>query len=312
MKVLNITHKSDMDGRGCEILTRLVFNNSNIILTEPSKLYDVINELINNKNYLEYDHIFITDLAVKEATALLIDKYLKDKVNHIDHHITEINNKYKWSYTVEEINDFEVCATYLYYNYLKDNFYKHILSYNSLQEIVEAIRCQDTYTFVKYNNTLGPDLTTVFSNSIDEDIYISSIIDRIKNNKDNFKFSNKEIMIIDNAKKELNDYLKECEKRLIIIDFLEYKVGLSISTKYRSIVGNTLSSNHPELDFILIADFNREKFSARTIHDNIDLNVICTRLGGGGHPKASGFDMTSKNLDLIRKYIKNIDKNNLF
>ena len=97
-----------------------------------------------------------------------------------------------------------------------------------------------------------------------------------------------------------------------VINYDKYKVGLSISTKYRSIVGNVLNERHPELDFILIADFNREKFSARTIHDNINLNDICFKLGGGGPPKAAGFDMTPDNLLIFKDYLGNIDRNNLF
>ena len=313
MKILNITHASDMDGRGCEILTKLVFEDNEIILTEPSLLYDVISDLINNKEYLKYDEIFITDLGIHEKTAVLIDEYLKDKVHHIDHHTTEIFNKYDWSY-IDEIREdgFMPSATSLYYEYLKDRFNLDILNYKSLEDLVEGIRCQDTYTFKKYNNTLGPDLTTVFSNVTDEEEFINSIIERIKTNKDEFIFTDSENKIIEDNKNAIEDYLNECERRMQVINYDKYKVGLSISTKYRSIVGNVLNERHPELDFILIADFNREKFSARTIHDNINLNDICFKLGGGGHPKAAGFDMTPDNLLIFKDYLGNIDRNNLF
>jgi nanoRNase/pAp phosphatase (c-di-AMP/oligoRNAs hydrolase) len=102
--------------------------------------------------------------------------------------------------------------------------------------------------------------------------------------------------------KELDEYLIWCDENLIRINFLSYKVGLSISTKFRSSVGNLLSQKYKdELDFILIADYERESFSARTVN-NINIGNICKQLGGGGHERAGGFPMTDENLMLTSPY----------
>ena len=59
MKVLNITHESDMDGRGCEILTRLVFKNSNEYLTRIINYSsDVISLLKDHQQNYCYSHRF--------------------------------------------------------------------------------------------------------------------------------------------------------------------------------------------------------------------------------------------------------------
>lgn len=304
MKVLNITHVSDMDGRGCEVLTKLVFPDNEIILSEPG----LVHEVIENLDYKKYDKIFITDLALTLKTGLIIEENpeFKSKVIHLDHHVTDIVDKnYSWSKVYEtDETGFEVCGTTLYYDYLLENYPDNdILKRNSVKEVIEGIRCQDTYTFEKYNNTLGPSLTNVFANS-DMDIFIESIIDRLKNgNLEHFELTNEEIDLIKRTEKEKADYIEECDKRLIRMNFLGYKVGLSISTKYRSVVGNKLSERHKdELDFILIADCNREKFSTRTVND-IDLNIICNQVGGGGHPKAAGFNMTKETLELVKPYL---------
>lgn len=304
MKVLNITHVSDMDGRGCEILTKLVFEDTEIILTEPGLVHEVIETL----DYKKYDKIFITDLALTLKTGLIIEENheFKNKVKHLDHHVTDMTPKnFSWSKVYEtDETGFEVCGTTLYYDYLLENYPDNeIIKRNSVKEVVEGIRCQDTYTFEKYNNTLGPSLTNVFSNT-DIDKFIESIINRLKNgNPEHFILTDEEKAIVETCEREVKEYIEECDKRLIRIDFLGYKVGLSISSKYRSVVGNKLSERYKdELDFILIADCNREKFSARTVND-IDLNIICNQVGGGGHPKAAGFKMTKETLELVKPYL---------
>ena len=304
MKVLNITQISDMDGRGCEILTKLVFPDNEIILTEPR----LVHEVIENLDYKKYDKIFITDLAVTLKTGLIIEENpeFKSKVKHLDHHVTDMTDKnYSWSKAYEtDETGFEVCGTYLYYEYLLENYPDNkIIKRNSVKEVIEGIRCQDTYTFEKYNNTLGPALTNVFANT-DIDKYIESIIDRLKNgNPEHFILTNEEKEIVDRCQKEIIDYIEECDKRLIRMDFLGYKVGFSINSKYRSVVGNKLSEKYKdELDFILMADCVNEKFSTRTVND-VDLNIVCNQVGGGGHPKAAGFKMTKETLELVKPYL---------
>ena len=104
----------------------------------------------------------------------------------------------------------------------------------------------------------------------------------------------------ENLEKEISKYVDDCDKNLIITNFLGYKVGVSISEHYRSEVGNVLSSRHKDLDFILIANFVRGAFSFRTTND-INLNEVAKLLGGGGHAKAAHADMNPENLNLFFK-----------
>ena len=121
------------------------------------------------------------------------------------------------------------------------------------------------------------------------------------------ELENGEIDLDDSITKyfEAMKLVKECDKKLIIFDLDGYKVGCVIAESYRSEVGNVLSSNHPELDYILIVNFFRNSFSFRTTKDNVDVSLIAKKYekNGGGHKKAAGMSITAENIWLIEKII---------
>lgn len=304
-KVLLISHIADMDGLGCVILAKIVFDKLDVILIEPDELNTKVEDILNNKLYNNYDKIFITDLGMHIETGKLINNsILKEKVIHLDHHQSNMEvSIYPWSTVISEINGFKPSGTSLFYDYLMENYPDNkILKNNSLKELVEGIRSNDTYQFKDTNNKLGYYLTQILARNGREQT-IDAFYNRIiSGNKTHFKLTKDEIKICEEMQKELDEYLKWCDQSLIRMTFLGYKIGLSISTKFRSSVGNLLSEKYKdELDFILIANYERESYSVRTVND-INVGNICKSLGGGGHEKAGGFPMTDSNLKLTRPY----------
>lgn len=312
-KTLLISHISDMDGLGNVILSKLVFPNTEVILITPETLDETVKYIIDSKKYEDYSRVFITDLGMEEKTASRINKsQIKNILLHFDHHESNVSiNKNSWSTVVPILeNGFKPSGTSLFYDYLL-NTYKHneFIKRTSLKELVEAIRSYDTYQFKETGNMLGYNITNILIET-SRDFIIENFIDRIKNgDKDHFYLSEKESDISAAADKELEEYIKWCDEHLIKMKFLEFNIGLSISIKFRSCVGNRLSEKYKdELDFILIADYNRESFSIRTVND-INVGDVCKRLGGGGHEKAGGFSMTDENIALLNPYLdKNIIK----
>ncbi len=304
-KVLLISHIADMDGLGCVILGKIVFPKLDVILIEPDELKEKIEDLLKNKKYTKYEKIFITDLGMNINVGKLIDDSpMKELVTHLDHHQTNIEvSIYPWSTVISEIDGFKPSGTSLFYEYLLNNYSTNeIIKYNSLKEFVEGVRSNDTYQFIETGNKLGYYLTQILARNGKEKV-INDFYDRIiHGDKRHFKLTSEEENICTEMQKELDDYLKWCDDTLIRINFLGYKVGLSISTKFRSSVGNLLSEKYKdELDFILIANYERESFSVRTVNE-INVGNICKDLGGGGHEKAGGFPMTDDNLKLTSPY----------
>ena len=134
-------------------------------------------------------------------------------------------------------------------------------------------------------------------------IGLTNYIDVLKNDLE--LFNEGDNILIKRNEEEQKYYIKECDKKLIIFDLDGYKVGCVIAESYRSEVGNVLSSNHPELDYILIVNFFRNSFSFRTTKDNVDVSLIAKKYekNGGGHKKAAGMSITAENIWLIEKII---------
>lgn len=300
--ILLITHEADMDGLTPFVLAKIIYEDVDVIWAKPEDMDIIIKDIIDNKTYKEYKKIIITDLGLKDICYDLINNSsLKNMIMHFDHHQT--NNTATWSTVKIKDGDYSYSAASIFYDYLKDEYPNNeILNKNSLKEYIEAVRLYDNFEHIKYNNALGMQLTNIFANTIREDL-ITSLLDRfINKNDEHFTLTNEEKEIVDRCEKDLKEYLEYCDKNMIQMDFLEYHIGLSISTKYRSTVGNYLAEKYKdEIDFILIANPERESFSFRAIKD-INVGEIASRLGGGGHAKAAGFPMNDYTLSLTSPY----------
>ena len=71
---------------------------------------------------------------------------------------------------------------------------------------------------------------------------------------------------------------------------IDFTAGVVYLDRNLSDVGNTLSENHPELDFIILVSMPKT-ISFRCIKDlPVPLGIIANYFGGngGGHPKAAG------------------------
>ena len=81
MKRLIISHIADPDGVTPIILSKLVFEEFDYILSENKDVND------NVKNNLDkYDFIYVVDLNISEELADFIEENYKEKIMIIDHH----------------------------------------------------------------------------------------------------------------------------------------------------------------------------------------------------------------------------------
>lgn len=304
-KKLIISHIADIDGLGSVVLSKIIFKNIDYILVELPDLPKTIKELIDTKKYEEYEEIFITDLPINKDLIKLIQDHndLKIKIKHFDHHESEVENN-----SIDFINEIPIkdgiltCGTSLFYDYLKENYKDSFLYNNATIRFVEGTRSRDTWDFKNNDNKDANKLEIVHSYYGNE-YYINKYIDVLKNDLE--LFNEGDNILIKRNEEEQEYYIKECDKKLITFNLDGYKVGCVIAESYRSEVGNALSSNHPELDYILIVNFFRNSFSFRTTKDNVDVSLIAKKYekNGGGHKKAAGMSITAENIWLIEKII---------
>lgn len=77
--------------------------------------------------------------------------------------------------------------------------------------------------------------------------------------------------------------------------FGKYNVGIANfeAVGLSSDVGNVISEKNPKYDFICLWNYhynhNEYGIMLRTRHDGIDLSILASKYGGGGHPRAARF-----------------------
>ena len=309
---LIISHIADVDGMSSVILAKAHFENIDYCLVEFSELETIIKKLINEKLYLQYDEIFITDVSFRTSTLELVDscEELKRRIKHFDHHASEVDVAKKYSFVNEVIDrdGKKVCGTTLFYDYIKDDF-KYKSEY--LDKYLEAVRSYDTMGPL-CGNDYGNNLTTLFG-LIGIDNFINKFTNGIKSKQD--PLNEDDMALINRELEARKDYVDLCDKNLIRIELDNYNVGVSISEQYRSVVGNDLSQKYQdELDYILIINFMRNQFSFRTVKNDVNVGELAKKYSkdGGGHPKAAGMPIDKDTLfilDLVKEGIKKKQEN---
>lgn len=291
MKDLLISHVADIDGVSPVILMKLCNINFDYELKDIYEVEEYFNELLNTDLSM-YNNIYITDLTIPETIYKKINNNIyKDKFKVFDHHRTHMYAK-DYSYVTIDINE---CGTTLFYNYLKE---KYSLKRNIIKEYVNHVKNLDIWLWQYKNDILAKELGDLF-NIYGKKRYIEEMYLKLKKKK-KFKLNKIEKQILSIEQDKIDRYILKKEKEMIIINYLDYKAGIIFNENYKSELGNTLSINHPELDFIIMMNLSGG-ISFRTNKD-IDLSIIAEKLGGGGHAKACGAPIPNQyKEELIKK-----------
>ncbi len=295
-KILMISHIADIDGMGSLILAKKYYKELDYILCEINELYSVLTTM----DFSIYEIIYICDLSLSNTLLEYLNMHpeITNKLKHFDHHEKEDNSP-KYVNSIIYLNNKPTCGTELFYNYLltldskfNKNFY---ISY------VEATREQDNFDFGYEEYTAK---LLAFTHAL---IGANEYIKLICNLDDKKKLKLPEIYenLYKSDLEKQKEYIDFVNKNLCITNYNEYKIGITISEQYRSIVGNNLCKLRPEIDFVLIINFSRNRVSLRSTKENIDLNVIGKEFhpDGGGHKLSAGFIIDDKSINKIKPYI---------
>ena len=305
MKVLLITHKSDIDGATPVILSKIVFGEIDYILLEASESNSTILSLIENQTFDKYDNVFVTDLTINSDICEKIDgnEILREKIKIFDHHNSNLFvNDFDFG-TVIDIDEQgnKQSGTSLFYKYLIKFYDNENLKKNSVRDFVELVRQYDTWEwFEKYNNQNAKFLSDIFG-IFGVDYFIKYYYDFLKE-QDNFKFSDKEKYLLDIEQEKINKYIEKKSEQITPIKLLGHNIGVVFAENYRSELGNSLARKFEDkYDFMIIINIGRG-ISYRGCK-NIDLGKFASLYGGKGHVNASGSPLPS---DLTENVIKMI------
>ncbi len=291
MKDLLISHISDIDGVSPVILLKLTKVEFDYILKEPHEMDEFVEELLK-EDLNSYQNIYITDLALSEN----FYKKIKEsgyayKFKIFDHHKTHLFAKNYENVVI----DIEECGTTLFYNYLSKKYkFKKIV-----EDYIKHVKNLDLWLWVEKFDFMAKELGNIFD-LYGRNTYIEEMYQKLKRGK-KFKWNKFENKILKIEKDTVDRYLKKKDKELYKIEYDGYLIGAVFSERYRSELGNYLSSIHPELDLVVMINMSGG-LSLRT-EKNIDISILAQKLNGGGHKKACGAPIEEEVKEIILKNI---------
>lgn len=234
-----------------------------------------------------HDTCFITDISIKDDLASEIDREYENNFKLFDHHKTALKlNKYDWCTVETENNDtgLMTSGTELFSKYLIDHKYLDV----DVSDFVRIVTDYDTWRW----STLGKEGQV--SKDINDLVYLYGrerfetwCIRSIESGRFP-RFDQESSLMLSFNRNEIEKYIKEKDKTIIVKYNGEYMYGVVFADKYISELGNELCKLNRELDYIAIVNMSTRSVSYRTIKDDVDMGMIAKKYGGGGHPKAAG------------------------
>ena len=312
MKVLIFSHGSDIDGMGSVVLSKLVFDKVDYVLSPGfGELEPVFRSYLESGKLDEYDRVYITDLPLFQPSLDLVanDIKLRDKVLIFDHHsgsLAEGCGIYDFENITEIGEDGKkTCGTELFYRHLCSKGY--LKNNEILDEFVELTRLEDSWDW-KEDTRYGikaHELAILFNSFGDTGVYIDSMVNKLSF-CEVFNYSDMEKKLIqlkkDDYEKVIKSYMDEAEyfvdedgnKFCAVFAKYEYRNEI---TEYIERTGNP---NDVEYAIIVALDRGANgKKSYRSISGRVvDLNVIAVRHGGGGHPDAASVTVSKEQKEM--------------
>ncbi len=302
------TH-TDLDGVGCAIIAKVILGRNivDVEYCDYDNIDDRIAEFISTKDYDNYSHVYITDLSINKENAEKIENTFPDNFTDgfnlgehftlLDHHPTALwLNKYFWA-TVKEIDDEtkeKVCGTRLFFTELLDTHEFYHLKTNrlyALLDFVEIVNKYDTWLWKEVYDDIEPKKWNDLFHILGRDRFIEQTIDKIRNHT---MFTVTDKLMLELEQEKIDRYIENKQKQMIVENILGYKAGIVFAEQYHSQLGNILSEQNTDLDFVAIVDVGKS-VSYRTTKDNIHLGKNIAKIyGGGGHAKAAGSLITNK------------------
>lgn len=285
----------DLDGLGCGLIAKIAFGEqANVYYCSYRNLNQRVEAVITHPGNNQ-EEIFITDLAVNESVEkMLEERYKQGKpVQMIDHHVTALHfNEYKWGRVITEYdNGKKTCATSLFYDYLIEH--KKMERNPALEEFIDLVRQYDTWEWDENNNVTAKRLNDLFY-IMNREQFEEEMLKRLNENKETFTLTETENMILDIEEQKITRYINSKSRQTVQTFVNEYCIGIVHAEQYLSELGNALNNIYPHLDMIILLNVSGKKMGFRTIHDEVNVAEFAQKYGGGGHPKASGADLSKE------------------
>ena len=294
MKVKIFSHKSDPDGIGSVIVVSLAYQNTSFeVFPNNRELDERLVEFLSNKEYLNYDKIYIADLCPNNALLKQMASLTSNPFVVYDHHLTSSKETESYSFVHIEASNGQ-CATSLLYDDLKGTF-----DNETLNTLVYLTRMHDTWLWKEENLTKSLDLESIYHYLGAYGYYYYFREKCLKN--DNVFFNKEEERWLIYQNKEEQEKIKDILNRLVV----KQVDGLTFATVYgpyllRNLVADSLRDREDNIDILIYLTPDNETISFRSI-SGVPVNDLAEELGGGGHAKSASTYLTKETEGLVRK-----------
>ncbi len=294
MKVKIFSHKSDPDGIGSVIVVSLAYQNASFeVFPNNRELDERLDEFLSNKEYLNYDKIYIADLCPNNALLKKMASLTSNPFVVYDHHLTSSKETESYPFVHIEASSGQ-CATSLLYQDLKGKF-----DNETLNTLVYLTRMHDTWLWKEENVTKSLDLESIY-HYLGAYGYYYYFRDKCLKN-DNVFFNKEEERWLIYQNKEEQEKIKDILNRLVV----KQVDGLTFATVYgpyllRNLVADSLRDREDNIDILIYLTPDNETISFRSI-SGVPVNDLAEELGGGGHAKSASTYLSHETEGFVRK-----------
>lgn len=330
MKKLNsvlFTH-DDLDGAGCRIIYSLAnFHNDpetwEVYNSSISNLTDLIHSAIADQRFTEDTEIYFADIVpVREVLEDLVKRF--NTVRIFDHHRTNVWAEFVcYGAVVKAENKLGILqsGTNLLYEHFSQTvgdgmtktdktFFQCGRGNTWLQSLfVDTVRQYDTYEWKENGNILAKQLQVLFF-LLGMDRFCKRYVELLATadgSRDLICATDMEFIQakMESEQKRIDAFTID---NVDILNLRGYKAAFAISTIGMNISELSYQFLHknPDIDLFIGFSFaNGGEFSFRTIRDDLDTGaVIAQPIGGGGHPKASGAQLTKDQSEIMKMILE--------
>lgn len=303
------TH-NDLDGVSCGIIARLFFPSIKIYYCDYTEIDDKILSMV--RFMTSKTKIVISDISYKKENDSNITKYLKYHDVYIaDHHMTSLWLRDKFDKTRIE-GDGDKCGAVLLMELLSQyELPKAKINKERLDYFLDNVNKWDTWTWVSgmnktnlyaneplwFNNAMYVLGNEKFHNKVID--YITGKSDVLFDEDDNIQIEgynlNQDIEIRNAITfRRYGLYHSEHYKRDLKFMYIDLNNSFQSLT---SLLASEVKEN--DVDFIMLRNKEKDTGSLRYPKQGVDLSIIASELGGGGHKAAAGFNYTD-NVNKLR------------
>jgi oligoribonuclease NrnB/cAMP/cGMP phosphodiesterase (DHH superfamily) len=298
------------------VVANVAFGKENVSIEycDYQEINQKILDFLENDRPTDYDRIFITDISVNEEVAERLDLIHRGGVSYVqlvDHHATalwlaekypmwcevrvEESNMFRHSEPIEGSSRDKVISsgTSLFYKFLRNKHLPNIQSNEKLKSFAEVVRRYDSW---EWHNVYKND----HPKRLNDLLYVigrEKFVERFSNDQTP-TFTDTELTLLEIEERRVNEYIQHKKQDVktdtLFINGEKYIVAYVFAEQHISLLGNAIAEEYGDkIDFVVIINMSSNKVSLRGIHDDINLGTqVAKHFGGGGHAKASGFEIS--------------------